>query len=141
MKICLISLFTLLSIHLRAQPEDVLSIEFQSLSRNYFEKVLITSDSLVKRINKNRGSEEETETRIISKKEWKSLIKDLENMDFGQIQKLESPTKKRTYDGARHSTIKITTTQAIYEHLFDDENPNRALDHLMKCIIQIRDKQ
>jgi hypothetical protein len=51
---------------------------------------------------------------------------------------LPSPTSKRAFDGARHSTITIETTLGkSYTHSFDDKNPHPGLMELMEAIVQI----
>lgn len=124
-----------------AQNDPIIKVEFQSLSRGYFEKVTITQDSLTIRKSENRGSAERVIPRSLSKKEWKSLLKDLSLVNLSEMPTLKSPTVKRTYDGARHSSIVIYTANNQYEHLFDDENPHLELQALMNCIIHIRDRK
>lgn len=139
MKINFIILLLFFPLVIQAQSDSVVRIEFQSLSRGYFEKVTVTSDSLAIQ-KRERGGDESITQRVVSNKEWKSLIKEMNNLTLSEIPALDSPTKKRTYDGARHSSIKIFTEKNSFEHLFDDENPNEQLTGLMKCIIQLRDK-
>ncbi|MEP2023743.1 MAG: hypothetical protein ABJH98_08180 [Reichenbachiella sp.] len=134
MKIYLLSLMILLSFSAQAQSTDVESIEFKSLSRVYFEHVTITADSLIFRLKENHKNEEVINKRAISKKEWKSILKDINSLSLESIPNLESPTMKRSFDGARHSSLKIITTDTSYEHLFDDENPHKMLIPLLECI-------
>jgi hypothetical protein len=56
-----------------------------------------------------------------------------------QFEGLPSPTNKRAFDGAKHSSIIITlANRETYQHTFDDENPNEKLVPLMKCISNLR---
>lgn len=134
MKTLLLSLLLLSSIQASAQTPEVIQIEFQSLSRVYFEKVTITKDSLIIKKQEGRGEPEMVVKKVISKKKWKCLMKQLATIDLQQIPELPAPSKKRTYDGARHSTLSIITASETYEHLFDNENPNQQLTKLMNTI-------
>ncbi|MEP4091317.1 hypothetical protein [Reichenbachiella sp.] len=141
MKYFLLYFLISLTTPLAAQVDNIEKISFQSLSRGYFENVVITQDSLIIRKSENRGSVEQTTRRYLTKKEWKSLVRYLSKVILSDIPVLKSPTAKRTYDGARHSSIIIYTTDgSSYEHLFDNEDPNDKLEPLMKCIISIRDR-
>ncbi|SMD31744.1 hypothetical protein SAMN04488029_0080 [Reichenbachiella faecimaris] len=137
MKIRVLSFFLLLSISAHAQIDTIVKIEFQSLSRGYYEHISITEDSLVVRKNENRSAEESVNKRALSKKEWKSLLKEFNHVNLESLPVLESPTMKRAYDGARHSSLKVYSTKSFYEHLFDDDNPHTKLQPVMKCIRSI----
>lgn len=136
MKNYLIVFLILLSTNVQAQRDQIIKIEFQSLSRAYSEMISITPDSIKDKKIRNRGKETITNSAIPMKK-WNALIRVLDKIELKQIPELSSPTMKRAYDGARHSSLKIFTSTKSYEHLFDDENPNAKLLPLMRCINSI----
>lgn len=119
---------------------DVVQIEFTSATRGYQESILITSDSI--HFTKVQAGEPGIDkTRAIKKEEWSDLVAALQKVSLPEVPELKSPTMKRTYDGARNSTITITTkSNQVYAHSFDDENPHQNLMPLMKCIKRLREK-
>ena len=115
---------------------DILRIEFNSLTRGYQQLVVITADS-IKISTHARGTEE---NKSIKNKDWIHIIKPLKNVSLSDIAELKSPTMKRAYDGARHSTITITTKSETYSHSFDDEDPHDKLKPLLKIILDTKKK-
>jgi hypothetical protein len=138
----ILSLFLFASLDARCQaPATVQRIEFISLARGYEEHVVLTPDSLVKTIESRLDSHEPSYKRKLSKEEWAMLTESLKNVTLADIPGLQSPSMKRTYDGARHSSLNITTKdQTVLTHSFDDEDPNEKLMPLMKVIHHIEAK-
>jgi hypothetical protein len=121
---------------------DVIKIEFSSLSRGYNKQISITKDSLIESSNVNRSAEKQTVKRKVSAKEWEKLIQSFGTIAIKEIANLQSPTMKRTFDGARHSTITVTTsTGEPVTHSFDDEQPHTKLQKLMNEITKLASKK
>lgn len=122
----------------RAQNNNLISrIEYSSLSRGgYHEQIMITPDSI--RITKKEDRTEEGEkayTRKLNAQEWTLLQQSLSHISMAEISELKSPTMKRSFDGARHSSIVVTASNGTSaQHAFDDENPHQKLTMLMKHI-------
>jgi hypothetical protein len=117
----------------RCQDDPVVRVDFTSLTRGYQKEVAISKDSVVEiisglaeyRVTKSRQTDDE----------WKELVATLRGISLDEIPSLTSPTSKRAYDGARHSTIMISTRGGkSYTHGFDDEDPHEKLQPLMKAI-------
>jgi hypothetical protein len=120
--------------------EHIIRIEFSSLTRGYQEHVAFTRDSM-KYSRVQAGRPKVAEARVFKKSEWEDLIKVAQKINLKEIQELKSPTMKRSFDGAKHSTITIITdSNQSYSHLFDDENPHAKLKALMGAIIKKRGK-
>ena len=121
---------------------DVVKIEFSSLSRGYSKQISITKDSLIESSNVNRSADIKMVKRKVSLKEWEKLTQALGNISITEIEGLQSPTMKRTYDGARHSTITLTTLKGeAATHSFDDEQPHVKLQKLMSEISNLTSKK
>lgn len=111
------------------------TIEFSSLTRGYQKKVTIRQDSTTTSVQ-GRG-EDSMQKSITSRDEWDNLIKAIQSIDVNHISDLKSPSMKRAFDGAMHSSIRIVTKQGeVYEHAFDDENPHPALSQLLSVILK-----
>jgi hypothetical protein len=119
--------------------DAIVKVEFSSLTRGYQELVIITKDSVSQSVN---GRGESSENAIAIKAiEWDCIIKAFKKVSLQSIPELQSPTMKRSYDGALHSTITITTASGQqFIHSFDDDEPHEKLKPLMREINLLRKK-
>lgn len=117
------------------KKNDTIKVEFSSITRGQQEFVVITPDSI-----KMTSSKQKAVARALEKKEWLAIIYTINKLELSSVSTLKSPTMKRAYDGARHSTITITTQSQSYAHAFDDENPHEKLKPLLKIIVDKKKK-
>ena len=121
------------------KTNTIVRIEFLSMTRGYSENISIDKDSLIE-TKLERGSEQKNRKKV-DPADWDRLTKSLSDVLVSEIPDLKSPTMKRAYDGARHSTITITTSdQVTVSHMFDDHEPHAKLDKLMDQINKIKVK-
>jgi hypothetical protein len=119
---------------------DILRIEFSSVTRGYQESMVMTKDSITF-VYTSPDRKQISAGKLTGKKEWIRLQETVADADWNTFDNLQSPTNKRAFDGAKHSSIIITTSvNGTHNHSFDDENPNPALTALMKCIKYQRSK-
>jgi hypothetical protein len=117
------------------QTSDVVKIEFTSLTRGYQETLVITRDSITYTKSGRGEAAIDQAGKLKNEEEWTALMNSLQKVTLSEIPGLKSPTEKRAYDGARHSTITITTkSNQAYSHTFDDEEPHQKLMALMKLL-------
>lgn len=117
--------------------DEITMIEFSSGGMSgYNERIQITSEKISITIEQRRSQEDAiTYEEAITKDDWSQLINNIENINFSEIENLESPTMKRAYDGAMHSEIIVTTSKEKYlSPSFDDDNPHEKLKPLMNAI-------
>lgn len=118
----------------QCQNNSITKIEFTTLTRGYQKQVFISADSLVK-IVEGRQDENKVQKRKLADGEWKELVNEAAKTPVTEIAQLKSPTSRRAFDGARHSTIVIHTKDGrSYTHSFDDENPHEKLKVLLDLI-------
>lgn len=129
--------FASIALAARCQDDQVTRVEFTSLSRGYLKQVLISRDSLVEVVNSSEAGNKAIR-RKLSDGEWQELTKVMDAISVAEIAGLPSPTFKRSFDGARHSTIVIFVRDGKSPaHSFDDEDPNEKLRPLMDVIKRI----
>lgn len=115
----------------------VLKIEFITLTRGYQKQVFISPDSLVK-ITDGRQGNHQVVKKALPEGYWSQLVSSLDNVPLEEIPQLPSPTSKRSFDGAMHSSFVIQAKgEKSYIHAFDDENPHEKLQPLMKLIKKV----
>jgi hypothetical protein len=119
----------------------VTKIEFTSLTRGYHKQIRISTDSLIS-VTNGRENDHKIVKRKLAAGEWKELLEHIARITLAEIPELSSPTSRRTFDGARHSTIQIVTREGkSYTHSFDDENPNEKLQPLMEIITKMQEEK
>jgi hypothetical protein len=119
------------------KANDIVKIEFTSLTRGYNKQIIVTKDSVIT-VATGRGSEEQNKKVKLSSKEWERVVAAVQGITLSEVPDLKSPTEKRMYDGARHSTITISTSTGMaVSHSFDDEMPHEKLQKLMKEITKL----
>lgn len=128
-------LLALLEVRCQA-PNAVKQVEYTTLTRGYQKHIIISQDSIAVTVE---GREENKSCkRALSKDEWRTLMDCLKKVKLSEIPELKSPTMKRTYDGARHSTLTLITNETTpLTHAFDNEEANEKLLPLMKAIQKI----
>ncbi|MBT1703350.1 hypothetical protein [Chryseosolibacter indicus] len=133
---CLLLLFIWTTV--RCQSTDSITrIEYTTLTRGFQKQVRITPDSVVS-ITEGRGDVNGRIEHRITDSEWKTLRQKLEGVELDEIPALLSPTSKRAYDGARHSTLIITDDKGkTWQHSFDDEVPNDKLKPLLEALLSL----
>jgi len=133
-------LFLLLSfISLLAGCQSIADIKFTTGTRGYNKEIVVGQKTIsVHEQNFREPDKEINTTREIKKGEWKKVIQSLNGVMLREIPLLKAPSDKRTFDGARSSTISITDKKGkIWHHSFDDESPNEALVPLMTVISEL----
>lgn len=131
-------LFTIGCASIAKKTNEVIRIEFSSLTRGHSRSIIFTKDSVISSAE-GRNASPKNGMRI-KPEEWQRLTGSLKNLSVNEIADLPSPTMKRAYDGAMHSTLMITTSDnKTFSHSFDDEDPHEKLKPLMQAIIELRD--
>jgi hypothetical protein len=117
---------------------QIVRIEFNSLTRGFQKNVIVTPDSVVESVDGRQQSQNKLRKRKNDTAGWQALLKSLTEVDLQKISKLEPPSRRSAFDGARQSTLKIVDSHGnSYSHTFDDENPNDALKPLMDEILRL----
>jgi hypothetical protein len=119
------------------QSKVITKVGFTSATRGFKKEVFISNDSVTVILDGRAGNG--VVKRKLASSEWDDLVKSLDDVDLSQIPQLKSPTSRRAFDGARHSTLTITNGTGAVTHSFDDEDPHPKLKPLMDCIVKISD--
>jgi hypothetical protein len=120
---------------------EIAKIEFTSLTRGYQKQVFIDHDS-IKIIVDGRQEENKVVNRAMPDGAWDDLMLEVKEIDLAKVTEYKSPTNRRAFDGAKHSTLKITKADGEeYTHGFDDTNPHPDLKSLLKRILEIENSK
>lgn len=136
-------LFVMVSFFLIAgncQRQQITGIEYTTLTRGYYKELLISADS-VRIKEKGRGDTNSVIRWSLRKEQWEQVLGALKDVELSSVNDLQSPTSNRAFDGALHSTIRIIAGDSVYTHSFDDENPHKVLQPLMRLILLTEEKR
>ena len=119
--------------------KDVKQIEFSTSTRGSYKQIIFTpKEMLISEESRMSSKGEERKKSKLKSAEWKKLCSTLKNVPIAGVPELESPTMKRSFDGARTSTITITTKDGkAFAHSFDNEDPHEQLKKLMDAIASL----
>jgi hypothetical protein len=136
-KTCLLCVLIMMTTgSLKAQQKDsIKQIDFTKSTRGYEERIRVTADSVVTRVEDFRADEKVKQSgRKLKAGEWRTLLKTLKNVPLESIPSLPSPGMQRASDAALQGTLQVTTRQQTYAHAFDNEDPNAKLKPLLKAV-------
>jgi hypothetical protein len=130
----------LLTIDAKAQTlRDIRQIEFYTSTRGSYKQIILTPKAMtINEENRTSSKGAERQNKKLKSSEWKNLCNTLKETSIAGIPDLNSPTMKRAFDGARTSTITISTKDGkTWSHSFDNEEPNQQLQKLMDAITSL----
>jgi hypothetical protein len=136
-KIIYVFLFSFLFTVVRCQTTGSISkIEFSTATRGFQKQIFISPDSITEIVDGRKESN--VVKRKLTADQWNSLLQDLQDITLNEVPSFPSPTSKRNFDGAHHSTLTITAQDGkTWQHSFDDEAPHEKLKPLMGSILKI----
>ncbi|HEY5825265.1 MAG TPA: hypothetical protein VIT44_12915 [Cyclobacteriaceae bacterium] len=119
--------------------KDIKQIEFSTSTRGSYKQIIFTpKEMMISEENRATSKGEERKNKKLKSAEWKNLRGTLKEVSITSIPDLQSPTMKRSFDGARTSTITITTKDGkTWSHSFDNEEPHEQLRKLMSAITSL----
>lgn len=130
----LLSLLWLTGLHAQT-PDEITSIEFITATRGYQKQITINSKTITVKLEDHRQQGMAPVVREMKKQDWDHLLESLKDVTLAEIPLLKSPSMQRASDGARSSSIAITTNEGvIWSHEFDNERPHEKLQSLIDVI-------
>lgn len=116
-------------------------ISFQSQARSgHFKELRITQDSVHYRSGNLRSKNLQEVHECLKRNDKKQLTKTLKALNQVDFERMEAPSNKRAFDGARHSQLNIKTATNQFDHYFDDELPHEKLVPLLKIMLNLTEQ-
>jgi len=118
-----------------ASQENLSKIIYEASTRGAYFKVIIDKE-FIQRTKDRRTTQ--LDSKACSSNDWKTLSTTIRTIDLRALDKLVSPTDKRTTDAALHATLKIITTSQTYtSKSFDHGNPPEEIKPLVNTILSL----
>ena len=119
--------------------EEIILV-YSANSRGFYKKITFQNQTIY--VSNERSEKEMPEIVKVSDADWKQIVKYIKGINLNTVSKLESPTKKRLYDGAAIAGLKITYKGKTYETAsFDHGFPPKEIKKLVDRILKITDKK
>ena len=84
------------------------------------------------------GSETYEKSKEITKKQWLSILDELEAVALDNLDKLDAPSDESATDRARIATLVVHSTTETYESIsFDEGNPPKVLSPLINNMLAL----
>ena len=91
-------------------------------------KIQLTSD----------GTETYEKSKEITKKQWLSILDELEGVALDNLDKLDAPSDESATDRVRIASLVVLTTAETYESIsFDEGNPPNVLSPLINNMLAL----
>ncbi len=117
------------------ESPNIIDVEYQAVSRGYFLNTKINKSLIT--LFKDRSLENMV-SKSCSQNDWSYLLSAIKKIDIQTINKLKAPSKKRSFDGAPHGQLKISTTNKTYTSVsFDHGNPPKEIKLLVNHILSL----
>jgi hypothetical protein len=115
-------------------------IEYEALSRGYYNKVTFEDSKIT--IISDRNNKDKGEVIMLSKKDVSDIMLLVKGIKLETMSTLKAPTDARTYDGAAHGNITITTNGKVYVGPgFDAGTPPKELVKIVDKILSFTPKK
>jgi hypothetical protein len=113
-----------------------IEIQYEALSRGFFENILISEAGIHLRIDRNNALQTFYK---ISKKDWQTCLDLLEEFNPEDLPTLKAPISKRFYDGAAHAVLSIEIDgQKMTTPSFDHGYPPETIKDLTAHVLELK---
>ncbi len=131
--LCIASLF------LTACPPKAESVydkvEYSAITRGFSENIIIDRENNEEVKITYKSNDQVKVQRLLTKKEFQSLLSALRYIDVNTVDKIEPPSKRHAYDAAKFTRIIFTVKDKEYKSVgFDDDNPPKELSSLIQLL-------
>ena len=117
-----------------AHMQNVEKIEYSAISRGTSERVILQQGRYRYFLN-----DQKVVLHVLTKEQKQVLAQVLTEVDVAAIKDLDAPSKRHQFDGAKVTSIAITSKGKIHRSVtFDDDNPPQALAGLIDFLLGMR---
>ncbi|MGK0293829.1 MAG: heat shock protein HslJ, partial [Porticoccaceae bacterium] len=117
-----------------AHMQNVEKIEYSAISRGTSERVVLQQGRYRYFLN-----DQKVVLHVLTKEQKQVLAQVLTEIDVAAIKDLDAPSKRHQFDGAKVTSIAITSKGKIHRSVtFDDDNPPQALAGLIDFLLEMR---
>ena len=120
------------------QNGEKVKISYQAISRGFFKQLTFEDAKMTYSEDRDLKT---IDTFKISKNEWKQILDLTSKLNLEELENLVSPTDKRLYDGAAHTTITIDLEgKSFNSSSFDEGHPPSKIEALVNKMLTISEK-
>jgi hypothetical protein len=114
--------------------------EYEALSRGSFCKIVFQDNQIM--VYKDRNNANTGDVIKISQAEILEILDLLKAINLNELPNLKAPSEARTYDGAAHANLTITSNGKVYVgNGFDAGNPPAAIKKIVSKLVSYSEKK
>jgi hypothetical protein len=114
-------------------------VEYRAMSRGFFSKIIFENNQLT--IASDRNKPEGTVV-ILTKEDVLTISNLVKVLNLNELPNLKAPSEARTYDGAPHANLTITSNGTVYTGAgFDAGNPPAAIEKLVTKLVSYSEQK
>ena len=115
-------------------------VEYEASSRGSFSKIIFENNQLT--IASDRNNPEKGIVVILSKEDISEITTLIKAVNLNELPNLKAPSEARTYDGAAHANLTITSNGKVYVgNGFDAGNPPAAIKKIVSKLVSYSEKK
>ena len=115
-------------------------VEYEATSRGFFSKIIFENNQIT--IASDRNNPEKGTVVMLTKEDVSEISNLIKAVNLDELPNLKAPSEARTYDGAAHANLTITSNGTVYTGAgFDAGNPPSAIAKLVSKLVSYSEKK
>ena len=115
-------------------------VEYEALSRGFFSKIIFENNQIT--VASDRNNPEKGTVVMLTKEDVSEISNLIKAVNLEELPNLKAPSEARTYDGAAHANLTITSNGTVYTGAgFDAGNPPSAIAKLVTKLVSYSEKK
>ncbi|MEO8234411.1 MAG: hypothetical protein ABI549_03260 [Flavobacterium sp.] len=115
-------------------------VEYEATSRGFFSKIIFENNQIT--IASDRNNPEKVTVVMLTKEDVSEISNLIKAVNLDELPNLKAPSEARTYDGAPHANLTITSNGTVYTGAgFDAGNPPSDIAKLVSKLVSYSEKK
>ena len=115
-------------------------VEYEATSRGFFSKIIFENNQIT--IASDRNNPEKGTVVMLTKEDVSEISNLIKAVNLDELPNLKAPSEARTYDGAAHANLTITSNGTVYTGAgFDAGNPPSSIAKLVSKLVSYSEKK
>jgi hypothetical protein len=115
-------------------------VEYEATTRGFFCKIVFQNNQIM--VSDDRNNPDKGSLVILTKEEASEISNLVKAVNIDELPNLKAPSEARTYDGAAHANLTITSNGTVYTGAgFDAGNPPSAIAKLVSKLVSYSEKK
>jgi hypothetical protein len=115
-------------------------VEYEATARGFFCKIVFQNNQIM--VSDDRNNPDKGSLVMLTKEEVSEISNLVKAVNLDELPNLKAPSEARTYDGAAHANLTITSNGTVYTGAgFDAGNPPSTIAKLVSKLVSYSEKK